>query len=243
MLLDCGDLSSTLPLDRGYSGTTGLLDALQRICLSGYDFLGARINRIRSTLSLLSIVLSGVLRTIDSTVRFNSPVLSQGGIRTSGISVLLSSISSILCRGLSSLSRSNISGSSLYGINDSLNLSRFDKIPYSFNGLNVICNRLNYTASNSSRRGATSTIKITVILTVRNIRTASNIIRNGIDASYVVCGSINVLNIICNDLNLISYGDNISRRSLDLFLDNLGSVRISLSLIGIVLGRIVLAID
>lgn len=123
MLLDCGDLSGTLPLDRGYSGATSLLDALQRIRLCGYDFLGTCINRIRSTLSLLSIVLGGVLRTVNSTIRFNSPILSQGSIRTSSISVLLSSISSILRRRLSSLSRSNISGSSLYGINDGLNLA------------------------------------------------------------------------------------------------------------------------
>ena len=156
--------------------------------------------------------------------------------------MLLSSVSSILCRELCSLSRSNISGSSLYGINDGLNLSRFNEISYSLNGLNIIRNGFDYTAGNSRGRSTTSTIKISVILTVRNIR-ASNIVCNGIDASYVVCGSINVLNIIRNDLNLIGYGDNISRRSLDLFLDILGSVCISLSLIRIVLGRIILAVD
>ena len=243
MLLDCGDLSSTLPLDRGYSGATSLLDALQRICLCGYDFLRTRINRIRSSFSLLGIVLSRVLRTINSTIRFNSPVLSQASIRTSGISVLLSSVSSTLRRGLCSLSRSNISGSSLHRVNDGLNLARFDEVSYSLDGLNVICDGFDYAASNSGGRSATSTIKIAVILSIRNIRTASNIVCNGIDASYVICGSINVLNIIRNDLDLIRYGDNISRRSLDLFLDNLGSVSISLSFISIVLGRIVLAID
>ena len=75
MLLDFLDLRSTLPLDRGYSGATSLLDALQRIRLCGYDFLRTRIDRIRSSLSLLRIVLSRILRTLNSAIRLNSPIL------------------------------------------------------------------------------------------------------------------------------------------------------------------------
>lgn len=141
------------------------------------------------------------------------------------------------------LCRRNISGSKFYGINDDLNLARFNKIPNRLNRLNIICNGLDYTASNSRGRSTTRSIKISVVLTIRNVRTTSNIIRNGVDTTDIICGSINIGDIIRNDLDLIRYGNNISYGSLKLFLDILGSICISLSLISIVLGRVVLVVD
>ena len=230
-------------MDRGYSGATSLLEGLQRIFLCGYNFLRTSIDGVRSILSLLSVVLSRVLGTVNGTVHLNSPVLSQGSIRTSGIGVLLCSISSVLRRRLCSLSRCNISGSSLYGIDDGLNLARFNELTYSLNRLNVIRNGLDYTASNSGGRGTARIIKIAVVLTVGYIRTTDNIISNGINAINIISGNVNISNIIRNDLNLIGYGNNVPCRSLDLFLDILGSVCISLSLIGVVLRGIVLVVD
>lgn len=243
MLLDFRDLRSTLPLDRGYSGATSLLEGLQRIFLCGYNLSGTRINGIRSSLSLLSIVLCRILRTVYGTVHLYSPVLSQGSIRTSGIGVLLSSVSSLLRSSLCRLSRSDVCRSSFYGINNGLNLTRFDKISNRLNRLNVICNGLDYTASNSGGRSTTRSIKISVVLTTGYVFTTNNIVCNDINAVDIISGSVNISDIIRNDLDLIRYGNNIANGSLKLFLDILGSICISLSLIGIVLGGIVLAID